>query len=175
MTKVETNETKIIQVKMNLLFNLYIILIYFTLPHFETIRERVLASNVEPTTSGDSMTDDDIKKLYKELAKERLFNFKGKPSDETLKNPNSKLYVPSAILKEYMKYREVVRDVVPDDQNFYGKIDIDEVNELRDNHWSKESNGILVDMGQPDQSLERERLIYDREKKHVAQLQLSSK
>lgn len=106
-------------------------------------------------TSDEELTPEMIKtkrEQLKDIAKEVVFDLKGKP---TLSKTPEKAFVPRAMLEEYMKLREDMRDVVPDDRDFYGKIDIDGYEDSTEDFWSAVYNkygsyDLRVDMGPTD-------------------------
>lgn len=75
----------------------------------------------------------------------RILNLKEVP-----KPPTTKAFVPVEMLKEYMKYRDLVRDYIPDDRDFLGKINLDDLHPSDHNFWNevanKYTNGIEIDM-----------------------------
>uniref|UniRef100_A0A6G1SIA1 Bone morphogenetic protein 4 n=1 Tax=Aceria tosichella TaxID=561515 RepID=A0A6G1SIA1_9ACAR len=133
ITKQSINSDKMYKIKR--LLHIHIILIYFTFIYsqgYSSSHKQAHASSEEttPITTpiSDEMTEEqarDLRKEYKALAMERLFDIKGKPSQEVPTNTKTKLNVPSAMLKQYIGYRDEVRAVVPDDQDFFGRINID--------------------------------------------------
>lgn len=99
------------------------------------------------------------KKILNEQVKAHLLKVLG--LKEVPKKPQNKAYVPHAMLEEYRKIRESVRDVIPDDRDFYGKMDIDSIDHNRhDDFWSEIYNkyggyDIEVDMGRDDEEARR--------------------
>jgi hypothetical protein len=168
--------------KIKRLLHIHIILIYFTYIYshgYSSSHKQAHASDETATLlNNDEMTEEQIKNLkkeYKALAMERLFDIKGKPSQDMPKNPNTKLRVPSAILKQYVKYRDEVREIVPDDRDFYGRINIDDVGS-HENLWTAHIGDfdVEVDMPARDESLDSESFGRD-DASHIALLPLARK
>lgn len=70
---------------------------------------------------------------------------------EVPKKPKHKAIVPQAMLQEYINLRDSVREFIPDDRDFFGKIDIHDIEEGHEDYWSAihnkfGSNDIEVDM-----------------------------
>lgn len=77
----------------------------------------------------------------------KLFNIKDVP-----KAPTNRAYVPVEMLREYLKYRDEVREYIPDDRDFLGKIDLDDLHPNDNNDFWREfknrhSNGIEINLG----------------------------
>lgn len=73
------------------------------------------------------------KKILDEQVKAHLLKVLG--LKEVPKKPQNKAYVPHAMLEEYRRIRESVRDVIPDDRDFYGKINLDDLEQGHEDFW----------------------------------------
>lgn len=74
----------------------------------------------------DKMSDQNRKFLTNQLKANLLreLGIKQEP-----KRPNKKVQVPRAMIEDYLKLRDSMRDAVPDDNDFYGKLDMDDVSD----------------------------------------------
>lgn len=145
-----------------------------------TSQGQVCAGQEDASSPLDEMSEEKIKavkKQYMEFAKERLFDIRGKPNSKENESPVTKLSVPSAILKEYISFRDEVREVVPDDRDFYGKINIEDLDKPRDeNIWSGNYD-IEIDMGTPSDEgqVDSESFDYKGGASHIALITLARK
>lgn len=94
---------------------------------------------------------EESKKIIIEKVKENLLKVLG--LKEVPKKPTNKAYVPKAMLESYRSVRESVRLTIPDDRDFYGKIQIDDFDNNREDFWSAVYNkfgtyDIEVDMSE---------------------------
>lgn len=106
------------------------------------------------------------KKILNDQFKAHLLKVLG--LKEVPKKPTTKAFVPQAILEEYRKLRDEVRESIPEDRDFYGKIDLDDLDQTNEDFWSYVYNkfgsyDITVDMGKRmshynDESTESRRL-----------------
>ena len=170
------------------LLHIQIILIYFTFmysqgylsPHkqaFASDDEASTTATTQPTS--DEMSDEQVKNFkreFKALAMERLFDIKGRPSQDIPRNPNSKLKVPSAMFKQYVGYRDEVRDVVPDDRDFYGRINIDAVG-THESMWTANVGDYDIEVNMPSSDAEGmdSESFRSEDASHIALLPLASK
>lgn len=121
------------------------------------------------------MTERDHKFLLqksKEVFKEDILGLKGREQPTTT---NIKAYVPRAMLEEYIKLRDSVREVIPDDRAFYGKINIQDLDQSNEDFWSQVydrygSYDVEVSMGD-----DTPRFNVRGEAKHVAHIGLGGK
>lgn len=186
--------------KLKRILYIHIILIYFTFiysqSHHSSRKQAHAAATTTSSTSGSTTSNTDeldldelpeekiklIKEQYKELAKELVFDLKGQPSRTTTTSSqtNSKAFVPRAMLEEYIKMRDSVREIIPNDRDFYGKINIDDLDQTHEEFWSAVYNkygsyDIQVDMGQTDEGLESRRFHYKGDASHIAHVGPESK
>lgn len=96
------------------------------------------ATNPQPTSDTQDVNyyeiSDENKKLIMNQVKANLLkvlNLKEVPRE-----PRKKVYVPHAMLEEYRNLRNSVRHTIPDDRDFYGKINIDDLDQTHDDFWS---------------------------------------
>jgi len=171
--------------------NFHVIFLYLTSVHMLSLHYNrhtssyVIAQSTQDTIENDSSTptlDLDqkspeeikhIKREYLNVVEERFFNLKGRPTEPV----PDKAFVPRAMLEEYIKMRDSVREFIPDDRDFYGKINIDSSVETHEDFWSAVYNkygsyDIKVDMGQSNPSDETG-YRYKGEASHIAHIPAS--
>lgn len=168
-----------------------------TTPSTDDLSETDTSTKTDPTGPDERDQDadldhlsDGILKTYKTKSvnkiKQLLFgDIKGKPAadqtePESSTRSASKAYVPRAMLEEYMSLRNSVRDIIPDDQDFMGKINIDDLDGTHDDIWSQIYNkygsyDIQIDMGPPEGSLESRRSHVRGSASHIAHVGAQSK
>lgn len=78
------------------------------------------------------------KKLIIEKLKTNLLKALG--LKEVPKKPLNKAYVPRDMLESYSQLRESVRDTIPNDRDFYGKIPVHDLESDHENFWSAMHN-----------------------------------
>lgn len=98
------------------------------------------------------------KKLLTEKLKQGLLKIIGL-KDVPQKQKSKKTFIPRAILEKYMKTRDLVRDNIPDDRVFLGKLDVDhDIDMNHENFWTSVhdkygSYGIHVNLENEDSTL----------------------
>lgn len=145
---------------VNLIY-IHILFIHILFIHLSPI-------SAHPETNGNEKHEHEASQLYQiseenkkildEQVKAHLLKVLG--LKEVPKKPQNKAYVPHAMLEEYRKLRESVRDVIPDDRDFYGKINIDDLEQSHEDFWGAVYNkyggyDIEVDMGSNDEESRR--------------------
>lgn len=171
---------------------IYFIFIYSHYHHYNSHTYTHVSATSTPTTdtytsttttsSDESFLGDDIsperikliKEQYKEIAKELVFDLKGKPTQAV----PEKAYVPRAMLEQYMQTRDSVRDIIPDDRDFYGKINIDDAFDSHEDFWSAVYNkygsyDIRVDMGPQGSEVESNSYRFKGEASHIGNIPTS--
>lgn len=119
------------------------------------------------------------KKVFDEQVKSQLLKVLGLNKVPNNKpNINNKAYVPRAMLEEYKRIRETVREIIPEDRDFYGKIPIDDLEQNHEPVWGENQNqlnnqDIVVDMGQDNEASRR--LHVKRSAKHSIFVEAQSK
>lgn len=129
----------------------------------------------------DQLTEEKVKIIkdkFKELAKDLVFDIKGQPNPTT--STNTKAFVPRAMLEEYIKMRDSVREIIPDDRDFYGKININDLDQTHEEFWSAVYNkygsyDVQVDMGPSNEGLESRRFNVNGVASHIAHVNPISK
>lgn len=136
--------------------------------------------NIEHNEENHDPGFDDIpehkKKEFVEKIKQSLLKIMGlteAPKPKHTQQAHNKVFVPRAILEEYRRMRESVREVVPSDKDFYGKINIDDLDHEHHDFWGAIHNkygsyDILVDMGANDGVENNERFRFHGDAKHIA-------
>jgi len=142
-----------------------------------------LASELKDSVDEEAQQQDETKlddgfqeenrQLILEQVKANLLKVLG--LKEVPRKPHNKAYVPHAILEEYRKLRDSVRDTIPDDRDFYGKIQIHDLDKSHDDFWAAVYNkygsyDINVDMEAREQSSQNNRFHIKGEATHITYL-----
>lgn len=83
----------------------------------------------------------------------RLLGLKEMPNKPINEGKDKKVYVPVAIAKKYLEARESERDIIPDDRDFLGKLDVDiDLDINHENFWydveNKNGSYLVVHMNE---------------------------
>lgn len=157
MEKVSSTDTREMKLKRSTslvsFVYLHLVLIHLLILHIH------LSYQYETSDSKDANLYDiseENKKIIIEQVKTNLLKVLG--LKEVPKKPTHTAIVPPQMLENYRSYRESVRDVIPDDRDFYGKIPVADLDQDRENFWNGVHNrfgtyNIVVDMDQIDKTL----------------------
>lgn len=149
-----------------------------------THQQQQQSSSAPTTENGDVnfyQVSQENKKIFNEQVKSQLLKVLGlkEVPDKPKSKKNNKAYVPRAMLEEYKQWRDSVREYIPEDRDFYGKINIDDL-DYQDHEpvWSEIPNrlkrqDIEVDMGQDNEATRR--LHVKRSAKHLVFVTTQSK
>lgn len=181
-------------VKMHKLNHIPIVLIYFTIIYSQQdhlARQQAHATLTTPTELSQSYDKDELhqdtfndqdKKAFQQKSRDaikKLLDLKEQPSDK-ITTTNTKFYVPRAMLERYIEYRDTVREFIPDDREFFGKLDIEDLEDDHDDFWSKAyekygSYSIEVEMNPVNSKDAKDKLHIPGDSTHAAYISVERK
>lgn len=185
--------------KLRRLLGISIALIYFTFicSQEDALVRRVLASGPGKTApksqqktvtaNSDSSpqgghSNQDKAQMQEQLQDglKHLLRLKERPSKK-ITTANTKIVVPRAMLEKYMEYRDLAREYIPDDREFFGKLDIHSIEDSHEKFWNKIDDrggqfGIEVDLKGPNKDPEEtKRFKLKGDVDHLVHIRLNGK